>query len=201
MPASNAQPHGVAPLQDAFLQEAPAVAARFQEHVKSLHRSLVDRFGPSLEPPLAESLAYQLERTVVRELVGPLCRVDPDSPRGADARVLDEGKLEAAARLHATETCLAWHRKAWSKLGELDAATLTRDGDFEYRVCGLREGHQVTLRQRLILNVSGAGKAFYQFPARLEVDGAAMSEQSYRDYFAAGRQQDLLEGFDRPERG
>lgn len=87
---------------------------------------------------------------------------------------------ELLAALQAiTDNADDWHRKACEKVGELEGATVERDGDLLI-VRGTRLGVDVELRLRRIVKKIRLGSAFAQFPARIYVNGYFIPESLYK---------------------
>lgn len=78
-----------------------------------------------------------------------------------------------------TEDAAEWHRKACEKVGELEGATVERDGDL-LMVRGTRLGANVELRMRRIVKKLRLSAAFAQFPARIYVNGYFIPESLYK---------------------
>ncbi len=93
---------------------------------------------------------------------------------------LDEARIEVEAAKYATEACQEWRSKFEAKVGQLENATLVYGSGAWLRIAGTRNGRRVEINQQMILNVSNKGKVFNQFPARIKVDGKAISEASFK---------------------
>ena len=102
----------------------------------------------------------------------------------AAERVLDQTLVEREAARYAESVVTLCGAKIRSKVEELDEAVCESFAGFShFYVTGTRAGRKVEIKQRRILNVSKNGNLFNQFPARIKVDGKAVSEAAYKAMF------------------
>jgi hypothetical protein len=92
--------------------------------------------------------------------------------------------LESEAQKYATGLISAWIEKIIEKIGNCDSIEVPVYTSGSYLVKAVKEGHKVQLWQSRILKHSSQGTPFNQFPARLRVDGKAMSKSEFDAFFA-----------------
>jgi hypothetical protein len=97
-----------------------------------------------------------------------------------DGYVINAEKLANHAKCYADATVEEWLGKINAKLGDLVDAEVKRMDGVAFLITGSRNDHKVAIEQRMIVNVSARGTPFNQFPARIRVDGKAISEAAYK---------------------
>ena len=87
---------------------------------------------------------------------------------------------EIAAR-YADDVFAAMIGKLSRKIGAVDSVTsVTMYGHDQFTVVATMGDRTVRVQQSRIINVSPKGKPFHQWPARIYVDGAAISEAKFK---------------------
>lgn len=92
--------------------------------------------------------------------------------------------LDNEAQKYATGLISAWIEKIMEKIGNCDSVEVPVYSSGSYIVHAVKDGHKVQLRQSRILKHSSQGTPFNQFPARLRVDGKAVSKDEFDAFFA-----------------
>lgn len=104
---------------------------------------------------------------------------DPTIPYVLNTEALDKEAPEWAQAI-ATQ----WADKLEGKLGK-DATGVTchRHSDSDFTFEAGRQGHTLVVRQQRVYKISSLGTPFYQFPARMYVDGKPMPEAKVKALF------------------
>jgi hypothetical protein len=164
----------------------PVIAERWAQSMRNLFEDIVAKHGPSLKG-VANCWTYA---TVYRntglarfiQYTGGEIEGGFRSERGA---VLNEERLGEAATAVANQVVETWVGKIAMKMGELEEATAHYVSGTSFRISGTRGGHDVSIEQQMIINVSRLGTLFNQWPSRIYVDGKFMSEAAYKKMFKA----------------
>lgn len=164
-------------LTAALEAQAPELSATFAKMIRARYDRCVDRFGPALR-----GIHNSAEYGFAKNTLGLVTKRQGD--RMGDPVLLVEEKLVAFCDRLADETVKAWLGKIEAKMGDLDAAEVHRVNATSFIITGTRAGRAVRIEQQMIVNVSSKGTLFNQFPARIRVDGKALSEAKYRALFA-----------------
>ena len=159
----------------------PGIAQSFVALVTRIHARMVADLGPALRG-VGNSYAHAKSyRCVVSPFIVAAGGDNSLSITRDDAdRVLDIDRLQAVAKQHAEAVVAAWEVKITKKMGEVDGATVTQVDDVTFTVLGTKGDRAVRIEQRMIMNVSSAGRFFHQFPARIYVNGRFTSEAAYQ---------------------
>jgi hypothetical protein len=167
-----------ASLAAAMNEYKPQIAARYVAIVRGLFADMVAAHGPELKGIYNSfRFAKPLRNTVSQFLV---------SASSTDqTKSLNEAKLTRVSEEYAQQVVEAWVGKIEEKIGELETGTVHRMDGVSFRITGTRAGRNVEIEQQMILNVSGQGTLFHQFPARIYVDRKFISAAAYKKMFAA----------------
>lgn len=167
---------------DAF---KPAIAADYVRTVERLFANAVEALGPDLKG------IYSSQRFAkVMSHGGILCpfvKFNHETVAGrqiAHPATLRVEALEKAAAAYADAVAVSWAAKIDAKMGELEGATVHALNGVAFTITGTRNGHAVAIEQQMVFKVSSKGTPFNQFPARLRLDGKAISEAAYSKAFA-----------------
>lgn len=93
---------------------------------------------------------------------------------------LDEDRLAVLAARYADDVVESWEGKILSKMGELEQTAVQAMSGLEFRITGTKNGNDVEIIQTVTVNVSKNGKVFNQFPARIKLNGKAISEAAFK---------------------
>lgn len=170
-------------IKEALQAKRPEVAEMAAHLVRYQYDQLVRKLGKSMQE-VANSVCYR----VWDETVRPVCKRVPTGEKVHGRDVFEwELNEEALARFADKQAGLvieAWQAKIQEKLGELEDGQVQDVTNHQYRITGKRDGAEVRIEQSMIINVSGKGKLFNQFPARIYVDGKFMSAAKYKARFS-----------------
>jgi hypothetical protein len=151
---------------------------RYTSNFYAQYNGMLKSLGPNLKGVYNSYTWYRIFTSAVRPY---LITINPTYRMGEATYAVDVAKLAKGASDYATsviDTCVA---KIEHKLGQLENATCKAFSGFSYfDIEGTRNGHTVHIRQTMIVNVSKLGMLFNQFPARINVDGKAISEAKYK---------------------
>lgn len=164
------------PVIDAALQQyKPKLAEEFRLHVTRTFDRLVAMYGPKLKDLYrgGHDRNALADRRAHRGLLAPLLKHVQDEGGGYDEYhfVINEDRLDQYAADYADRVVASWRAKIYDKVGRIESASVERLNGFAFDVVGTYKGHRVLLEQQMILNVSGKGTLYNQFPARIYVDG------------------------------
>lgn len=93
---------------------------------------------------------------------------------------INEERLAKAAKDYAAFTIAEWFNKLMEKVGDLTDVRFSDYSAGDFTLHGKRGEHDVRIYQQRIINVSVKGKWFNQYPARLNVNGKAISAAAYK---------------------
>jgi hypothetical protein len=160
---------------------APAIAQGYIDFVRRVFAENTRSFGPTLKGIFNSTSAANFRETIRPNLKrGP--HLQPWLNDGA--WLIDEAKLIENASAYAEAVCVAWLDKINAKIGAVTDVQCHRLDGVSFAITGRRDGRNIHIQQQIILNVSSNGKLFNQFPARISVDGKAISEAQYKKMFA-----------------
>ena len=74
----------------------------------------------------------------------------------------------------------AWHGKITGKLSDLQNTTVHHLDGHRFAITGERDDKKIRIMQDMIINCSGQGTVYNQFPARIYVNGKFHSESEYK---------------------
>lgn len=100
---------------------------------------------------------------------------------------LDADRLAAGATQYADETVNAWKEKIAGKIGMLDDGQVNHLNGCRFSITGNKAGPEgmatVIITQDMIVNISRLGTLFNQFPARIAINGHAISAAKFKKLF------------------
>ena len=161
-------------VQEIMKQAVPGIRDEYKRVVRWQFDSLVQTFGgPELKGIYNRKEIFRL-RAIQDGLRSSIVN-------NQQVWAVDEDRLEQAASDHAERTVLEWASKVTRKMGELDGATVDRMDGGGFLIRGTVRGLPVRIEQARILNTSTRGILFNQYPARIYVDGKAISEKKFQE--------------------
>lgn len=170
-------------IKEALQAKRPEVAEMTIQVVRYQYDQLVKKLGKSMKG-VANSACYHLWEETIR----PVCKSVPTGEKvrgqGVYEWELDEQALARFADEKAGQVVEAWLAKIEEKLGELEDGQAEHVTGHQYRITGKRGEAVVRIEQSMVINVSGKGKVFNQFPARIYVDSKFMSAAKYKARFS-----------------
>lgn len=177
-------------LRAEFMKQAPALAASYAAHVRSIYAHYLAEFGGKVPCDLYPGVHKLTEKqkdkqSMVTNLIGRHSKiVGLDSVRTARHYVLDEATVDKKAAEYGEAVALQWFFKTNLKLGELAGATLHEDSGGYVVVSGRKGDTKIVLRQQRVTKWAPKAREIYsQFPARLYVDGKFTPEAVYAKRF------------------
>lgn len=91
---------------------------------------------------------------------------------------------EVALRRHcdemATDYVMKWSWKLLKKIGGMTDPKVLSLSSWEFEITGKKDGKHVLIKQSVTFNRSRLGRLFYQFPARIYLDGTFISEKDFQ---------------------
>lgn len=145
----------------------PQLAVSYAEFVERALDDLVRRLGPKLEG-VANSGSYKFYDRTIRPVIDQ------------KTMTISNEAMKRASDSYAEAVAAGWKDKIMSKAGELDNPEVKRMDGNTFAITGKRFGKEVVIFQDMIVNVSKLGTLFNQWPARIRVDGRAISEAAYK---------------------
>ena len=138
---------------------------------KQIERSVRVQFDNIIthSGPTAKGVANSRLYRVWSETVRPCC--DRSSTRMDATYSLNEERLARFVAVVSEEFAAEVLAKVDAKVGELTNGKATLISGANFNVVGQKNGHNISIEQNQIINVSVKGKLFNQFPARIYVDG------------------------------
>lgn len=158
----------------------PEIAARFDRFIRNTFAAMVEDHGPSLK---GAGNSHRWARTLsgtVRPFIRTVLPEGQYSGRIGDPYEINEERLKAGAAKYAEQVVESWATKIEAKMGELDSAEVRAMGNCTFRISGTKLGRNVHIEQNMIVNVSSKGTLFNQFPARIYLEGKAISEAKFK---------------------
>ena len=146
----------------------PQLAERFTKSVTETFNRFIEKFGPMMRGT-ANSGEFKLWE-----------KIKPMTVRTPEGYHLNPGAIEDQAKAYADATVEAWHEKITGKVQDLEGATVHHLDGNRFLITGTRDGKRIKIEQDMIINFSGKGTAYNQFPARIYVDGKFTSEAAYK---------------------
>lgn len=93
--------------------------------------------------------------------------------------------VEETLRKHcnelATDYVMKWSHKLMVKVGSMENPKLLSLSSWEFEITGEKDGHHVRIEQKVTYNRSRLGRLFYQFPARIYLDGKFIPEKAFKE--------------------
>jgi len=166
----------------------------YTQYIQRVFENLVKEFGADMnsrevrkgEFPSARSISNNIEGRIWRNVIQPVCTAtEIPGGHGRCTYAINPARLSAAADRYATDMIELWLNKITGKMGEVEAATVHGLDWNSYLIAGTRNGQAVRIEQQMIINFSGLGNPYNQFPARLYVNGKAISAAAYKKMMAA----------------
>jgi len=153
-----------------------AISLNYQEYVASLYKELTEEFTNKFNGIYNSGCG-----NLFKEAIKPVCDYDKGCTRpGETVYTLSKEKLKVVADKYATLTVLAWQQKIVSKIGNITDIQCHSLNSTGFYITGKLGTLNVRVEQNIIVNVSSKGKLFNQFPARIYVDGKAISEAKFK---------------------
>ena len=161
--------------------EVPALVEEYKRWATWQFERLVGKYGPALngatnswgDGKFVASFRHLLKRA------HSSVQYDPSTPY-----VLNTEALDKEAPLWAKEIATQWAQKLEDKLGkDATGVECTRLSATDFNFYAERQGRKLTVRQQRVYKVSSRGMPFYQFPARMYVDGQFMPEAKVKALF------------------
>jgi hypothetical protein len=157
----------------------PLIAASYRQFAVRMFDAVIEEFGPAVKGVYnSRSSAAQMWRGFVSQIV----KSTYDTAIGRVVRYeLDEAKLDQWSHAQADAIATAWTAKIETKIGGVENARIeTAAVDLiSFTIRGTLNGHDITLHQEPVLKASSKGTLFYQFPARIYVDGKFVPEAQF----------------------
>lgn len=165
-------------LQNALDAYKPELAAYFIKYVSNTFERLVAHYGPGLRGVHNSSSARLYRNTIDRFVVN----VDPNNHRPNADQMICAERLAKGAVAYADAVVATWKTKIEGKMGLITDAKVRRMGasGTSFIIEGKRGSDMVEIVQNMILNFSGLGTPYNQFPALIYVNGKRVSEKSYK---------------------
>jgi hypothetical protein len=160
-----------------FESYKPELAERFKRNVHKTFSEMVEDLGPELKG-VYNSWSWAKTFTSV---VQPFCK----GYKRGEAKALNEDRITAAAEKYADMVVESWKTKIDEKIGMMDSATVHHLDGCRFSITGTKAGQEVYITQDMIINISSQGTLFNQFPARIKLDGKAISAAKFKKHFAA----------------
>lgn len=166
-----------------FESYKPELEKRFKDNVYRTFKNIVEALGPEMKnvyndwnwaKPFSNVLA-PVVRNVQKDHYGMMV--------STNVKEINEEKLNEYAAKYADDTIKAWKLKIDEKVGMLDDGKVHHLDGCRFSISGTKEGHEVYIHQDMIVNISGKGTLFNQFPARIKMDGKAISAKKFKDFF------------------
>jgi hypothetical protein len=150
----------------------PKLVELYADHVTKLYNRIVEDLGQDLSR-VGDSTWAKTYSETLRPLLGA-------------GRKLDPARVAAKANEYAEDVAEMMQGKIMSKAGQLDNPEVKALDGGRFHLAGEIGGKPVRIEQNIILNWSKYGTPFNQFPARITVDGKAMSEAEFKKLQLAG---------------
>lgn len=147
----------------------PNIEERYIKHVTYLYDKMVADLGTELKNVGND---WTWARTYTNT-VKPNCT----------SRQLDFNKLSINAKQYAATATNDWIAKINNKLGDIENVEVRDMTATGFTIVGSKNGHRISITQDMIVNVSGKGTLFNQFPSRIYVDTRFVSEATYKQMF------------------
>lgn len=160
-----------------FMAQSASVAREYVDYVSRSFVALVKSHGTAL----ALTSAMDPDAAFMRKHIYPAC--DRSMVAGKVTYSLNLGKLDVLAQAYGVATCRDWLEKTAFKMGAVEKPVLTAQQRGTVVISGRREGREIVINQRRVLTQSTLGRLYHQYPARIYVDGAPISESVYRKMF------------------
>lgn len=155
-----------------FEDYKPTLIKRFKDNARRTYGSIREDLGPDFKGVYNSWTWVKAFNNAVKPVFNTA------------TKTIDEAKLDAAAQKYADDTVEAWKLKIAAKLGELDTGKVHHISGADFCIIGTKDGHNVIINQQMIINVSGKGTLFNQFPARITLDGKSTSAAKFKKFFA-----------------
>jgi hypothetical protein len=165
---------------NALNAQKPALAAMYGRMVEGTYARMVRDLGPTL-PGIYNNWTYA---RLWGNWISRLVIEDFDAARlPRKVRVgfhLDRETIAKEGMRYAEDTIAEFNAKIERKVSGLKNVTVKNINSAEFVITGTHaDGQTVSIVQRHIINVSKLGTPFNQFPARIRIDGKAISEAAY----------------------
>jgi hypothetical protein len=157
-----------------FESHKPELADRFKRNVHCTLGQIAEALGPELNGVFNDwNWAKAYNNVVHPFIVG----------KHAEEKTINEVKLEAAASKYADMVVENWKKKITEKIGMLDEGRVHHLDGCRFCITGTKAGQKVLINQDMIINVSGKGTLFNQFPARIHLNGKSISAAKFKKAF------------------
>lgn len=167
--------NGMDELHALVLAKRAELAEVVEAQLRRVFSAAVSKLGPTLPRVYNDPDFGRMWSNTMKHLV--------DGGGGRTAASIDEEKLRSYAHDYARNSLEELFQKLIAKVGDLEGATAQGLSGFDFQLAGHRDAHRVVVDQQMIVNVSSRGTLFNQFPARIRVDGKAVSEAAYKSMF------------------
>ena len=156
-------------IDEIFENHKPILEQKFKDNVYRTFNNIVEDLGPELKGVYNDWTWAKVFSNVVK----------PVYLNGS----INEERLNAFAKNYAYNTVENWKAKINEKLGDLDNGEVHNLNDTSFSITGTKEDHKVYIEQQMIVNISSKGTLFNQFPARMYLDGKAISAKKFKTFF------------------
>lgn len=168
-------------IKDILELEVPTLVEEYKRWATWQFERLVQTYGPALKGASSswnDGKFFASFRHLLKQAYTSV-HYDPNAPY-----VLNTELLDKEAPLWAKSVATQWAQKLEDKLGK-DATGVEchRVTSSDFTFMAERQGRKLMVQQQRVYKTSSLGMPFYQFPARMYVDGQFMPEAKVKALF------------------
>jgi len=154
-----------------FESYKPELINRFKENVNRVYNDIKKDLGPEFKGVYNSWTWARIFNTVVNPFFNQ------------KDKTINKNAVNNAAERYANDTILTWESKILEKVGMLEESKVDYLDGMRFSISGTKEGNNVFIYQDMIINISSKGLLFNQFPARITMNGKAISAKKFNDFF------------------